>query len=82
MTRTPWRAPRPTACALLVCAVDNAAQVWEWMRDLDRPAHLDEVLARCSLPRWRLLLVLRAHPEAFDELMGARWRAKKQQPKA
>lgn len=59
-----------------VSEADRAAAYALLVR-LDRPAHLDEVLRALGLPRWRVLLALRSQPERVQELVGARWSARK-----
>ena len=79
---TLWRAPRPSACDRCsmrgerVAEADRAA-VYAMLVRLDRPAHLDEVVQLLALPRWRVLLALRAQPERLEELTASRWRATK-----
>lgn len=59
----------------------DALAAWRWLRRIERPAHVDELIAQLALPRWRVLLALRSHPEAFTEAAGLRWCATKLAPK-
>lgn len=51
--------------------------IWLLLVRLDRPVHVDELVALAALPRWRVLLALRSHPDRVEELTGSRWRARK-----
>ncbi len=60
----------------------DALAAWRWLRRIERAVHLDDLVAQLALPRWRVLLALRSHPEAFTESAGLRWCATKLAPKA
>ena len=51
--------------------------IWLLLVRLDRPVQLDELVSLAALPRWRVLLALRSHPDRVEELTGSRWRARK-----
>lgn len=59
----------------------DALAAWQWLRRIERAVHLDDLVAQLALPRWRVLLALRSHPEAFAESAGLRWCATKLSPK-
>jgi hypothetical protein len=59
-----------------VSAADVDA-IWLLLVRLDRPVPIDELVELVSLPRWRVLLALRSHPDRVEELTGSRWRATK-----
>ena len=51
----------------------NPEAVHAWLLRIDRPAHLDEVIATFALPRWRALLWLRSRADLFRETLGQTW---------
>lgn len=76
--RTPWEGapvrPRAWQAEALPLVVDA---IWLLLVRLDRPVQLDELVSLAALPRWRVLLALRAQPERLEELTASRWRATK-----
>lgn len=56
---------------------DDRATIWSLVSRLEDPIHVDDLVRLAALPRWRVLLALRAQPERLEELTASRWRATK-----